>query len=76
VVVRGEEATLAALAPLATRSTREPLGTTRYLLAPDASLDGFLQAVLTAGGSVLSVAPHRERLEDIFLLEAARKEAP
>jgi ABC-2 type transport system ATP-binding protein len=76
VVVRGDEAGLAGLAALASRTTREPLGTTRYLLAPEASLDGFLQAVLTAGGSVLSVAPHRQRLEDIFLLEAARKEAP
>jgi ABC-2 type transport system ATP-binding protein len=76
VVVRGDEAALAGLTSLAAQATREPLGTTRYLLTPDMSLDAFLQAALTVGGSVLSVAPHRQRLEDIFLLEANRKEAP
>lgn len=76
VVIRGDEAALAVLTPLASQTTREPLGTTRYLLAPERSLDGFLRTALDAGGSVLSVAPHRQRLEDIFLLEANRKEAP
>ena len=76
VVVRGDEATLAPLAAQALRAAREPLGTTRFVLAPEASLDDFLRAALASGGSVVSVAPHRQKLEDIFVQEAARKEAP
>jgi ABC-2 type transport system ATP-binding protein len=41
-------------------------------LPPDVDVDAFLRAVLSTGASVVSVAPRRESLEDLFVREAAR----
>jgi len=56
-----------------------PAGTRRFVsgdsgvgleLPETADVDGFLRAALDAGASVLSVAPRRESLEDLFVREA------
>jgi ABC-2 type transport system ATP-binding protein len=41
--------------------------------ATDAA-DAFVRAVVEAGGRILSVSPHRQGLEDLFVTEAAREE--
>jgi ABC-2 type transport system ATP-binding protein len=44
-------------------------------LPPEADVDAFLRSVLESGGSIVSVAPRRESLEDLFVREAGTGEA-
>jgi ABC-2 type transport system ATP-binding protein len=43
-------------------------------LSAAVDVDGFLRAVLGGGGSVVSVTPRRESLEDLFVREAGGRE--
>jgi hypothetical protein len=45
-------------------------------LPEDVDVDAFLRAALAAGASILSVAPRRESLEDLFVREAKSGSPP
>jgi ABC-2 type transport system ATP-binding protein len=45
-------------------------------LPETADVDAFLKAALAGGACILSVTPRRESLEDLFVRQAALKEAP
>ena len=45
-------------------------------LPAGADIDGFLRAALASGAGVVSVAPRRESLEDLFVREAALASGP
>jgi ABC-2 type transport system ATP-binding protein len=62
---------LPALPPGARRLTGSQIGADLTLELPsEADVDGFLRSVLADGGSVVSVTPRRESLEDLFVREA------
>jgi ABC-2 type transport system ATP-binding protein len=51
-------------------------GASTVAVLDEGQVDGFLQAALAAGAHVVSVAPRKERLEDLFLRQvSAAKEA-
>jgi ABC-2 type transport system ATP-binding protein len=58
-------------APPGTRVRQTPEGATAYELGPDAEVDAFLKAAVTAGATLLAVTPRRESLEDVFIRQAA-----
>lgn len=48
--------------------------TVRFELKDEAGVDGFVREVLERGGRLVSVTPHRQSLEELFVEEAARAE--
>jgi ABC-2 type transport system ATP-binding protein len=67
-VVLGAGSTLAA--PPGARLRQTPEGASAYELGPEADVDAFLKAAVTAGARLLSVTPRRESLEDVFIRQA------
>ena len=58
--------------PLAARARELRVeGASTVAVLDEGQVDGFLQAALAAGAHVVSVAPRKERLEDLFLRQVA-----
>jgi ABC-2 type transport system ATP-binding protein len=76
VVLVSDAACAEQLATWAQRRIPEPAGTVRYVLGPDADLDGFVRAAHAGGAQLVSVTRHRERLEDVFVAAATAGGAP
>ncbi len=61
-----------AVAALAGRATghRTVAGQERFTVAEEAEVNGFVQAVIAAGGRIVAVTPERKSLEELFVAEA------
>ena len=71
IVLRPPPAGMAALSlPAGARSRAADDRGVALELPEEADVDAFLRAALAAGASILSVAPRRESLEDLFVREA------
>ncbi len=51
-------------------------GTTRFTVRQAGHVDPVVQAIYAAGGTLISVTPHRKSLEDVFTEQALRTDAP
>jgi ABC-2 type transport system ATP-binding protein len=57
--------------PAGARVRETPEGASAFELGPEADVDAFLRAAVTAGARILSVTPRRESLEDVFIRQAS-----
>jgi ABC-2 type transport system ATP-binding protein len=62
-------------APPGARVRQTPEGAA-FELGAEADVDAFLKAAMAAGAQILSVAPRRESLEDLFIRQASSPSAP